>query len=119
MRLEKIMKNGVIQQVGTPEEILRQPATDYIAEFVQDVNKLQVIRCKGIMAPYEEEKPLAIDLPRLRPEQSLGEALQLLAGRHKTALVLDEQGRPCGVISEQQILDVLIHGLDQHKKTAQ
>ena len=34
-----IMKDGAVVQIGTPEEILTQPATGYVAEFVQDVDQ--------------------------------------------------------------------------------
>ncbi len=44
-----VMKDGVIEQIGTPEEILANPANDYIAEFVQDVDKTKVLQAKNIM----------------------------------------------------------------------
>jgi glycine betaine/proline transport system ATP-binding protein len=44
-----VMKDGVIQQIGTPEEILEKPANDYIADFVQDVDRTKVLQAKNIM----------------------------------------------------------------------
>jgi glycine betaine/proline transport system ATP-binding protein len=38
-----ILKDGEIVQVGTGEEILTAPATDYVAEFVEDVNRGRVL----------------------------------------------------------------------------
>lgn len=44
-----IMKDGVIVQIGTPEEILTNPADDYVREFVQDVNRVKVVTASTIM----------------------------------------------------------------------
>ncbi len=50
-----IMKDGVIVQIGTPEEILNNPADDYVREFLQDVNRVKVVTAAAIM-----KKPDAI-----------------------------------------------------------
>lgn len=44
-----IMKDGVIVQIGTPEEILTNPADDYVAEFVQDVDRSKVLTAGTVM----------------------------------------------------------------------
>lgn len=44
-----VMKDGVIEQIGTPEQILDNPANEYIANFVQDVDKTRVLQAKHIM----------------------------------------------------------------------
>lgn len=44
-----VMKDGKIEQVGTAEEILTSPANDYIARFVQDVDRTRVITASSLM----------------------------------------------------------------------
>lgn len=44
-----VMKDGIIEQIGTPEEILAAPASDYIKEFVQDVDRSKVLQAKDVM----------------------------------------------------------------------
>jgi len=44
-----VMKDGKIEQIGTPEEILSQPANEYVANFVQDVDRTKVFQAKHIM----------------------------------------------------------------------
>lgn len=44
-----IMKNGVIVQIGTPEEILENPANEYVSNFVEDVDRSKVLVASNIM----------------------------------------------------------------------
>ncbi|GEA13961.1 MAG: glycine betaine/proline transport system ATP-binding protein [Moorella sp. (in: firmicutes)] len=48
-----VMKDGVIVQIGRPEEILTNPASDYVAEFVQDVDRSKVLTAGSIMKKPE------------------------------------------------------------------
>lgn len=44
-----IMKDGVIVQIGTPEEILTDPANDYVSSFVQDVDRSKVLLASHVL----------------------------------------------------------------------
>ena len=44
-----IMKDGRIVQIGTPEDILTNPATDYVEKFVEDVNLAKVLTARSVM----------------------------------------------------------------------
>jgi glycine betaine/proline transport system ATP-binding protein len=83
-----IMKDGAVVQIGTPEEILTEPATGYVAEFVQDVDQGRVIQVHEIMAAPQ---PIA-------PSISLRDALQHLGDR-AGAFVLDDAGKPRAVLT--------------------
>jgi glycine betaine/proline transport system ATP-binding protein len=83
-----IMKDGAIVQIGTPEEILTEPATGYVAEFVQDVDQGRVIQCREVMV---EPQPVTLDTPL---QAALGR-LEDRAG----AFVLDAEGRPTAVLT--------------------
>src|SRR5690606_40504430 len=56
-----IMEGGRIIQCGTPQEILLQPADDYVADFVAHMNPLGVLRAQDIMrGPGDESgRPVA------------------------------------------------------------
>jgi glycine betaine/proline transport system ATP-binding protein len=45
------MKEGVIVQLGTPKELLNQPTNDYIRDFIQDVNRGQILKAGTIARP--------------------------------------------------------------------
>ena len=46
-----VMRDGRIVQTGTPEEILTDPANDYVASFVQDVDRARVLTAASVMEP--------------------------------------------------------------------
>ncbi|MCF3932337.1 glycine betaine/L-proline ABC transporter ATP-binding protein [Acuticoccus sp. M5D2P5] len=46
-----ILKDGRLSQVGRPHEILLNPADDYVAEFVRDVNRARVLTVEVVMKP--------------------------------------------------------------------
>ncbi|WP_299374544.1 choline ABC transporter ATP-binding protein [uncultured Kiloniella sp.] len=49
-----IMEGGRIVQYGEPEEIVLNPANEYVAEFVAHMNPLNVLRCASLMTPVSE-----------------------------------------------------------------
>lgn len=46
-----VMRDGRIVQIGTPEEILTDPANDYVSRFVQDVDRARVLTASSVMEP--------------------------------------------------------------------
>jgi glycine betaine/proline transport system ATP-binding protein len=46
-----IMRDGAVVQIGTPQEIVTQPADDYVAEFMSDVDSGRVLTAEFIMSP--------------------------------------------------------------------
>lgn len=46
-----IMKDGAVVQLGTPEDLVLNPATDYVAEFTSDVDRAKVVSAARIMRP--------------------------------------------------------------------
>ncbi|MFJ8893391.1 glycine betaine/L-proline ABC transporter ATP-binding protein [Leifsonia sp. NPDC102414] len=46
-----VMRDGRVVQIGTPEEILTDPANDYVESFVQDVDRARVLTAASVMEP--------------------------------------------------------------------
>ena len=89
-----IMKDGVIVQIGTPEDILTNPADDYVREFVQDVNRVKVVTAATIM---KKPDPVAFAKDGLRvmirkmQEASISSIFVLDKERHiKGLLTIDD-----------------------------
>ena len=53
-----VMKDGVLEQIGTPEMVVTHPATPYVHAFTRDVPKLKVIRAYTIMRTAAGASPL-------------------------------------------------------------
>lgn len=61
-----VMKDGSIVQIGTPEEILVNPANDYVEQFVEDVDRSKVLTAQQIM-----KRPETIDVEKHGPRVAL------------------------------------------------
>ncbi|CAH0123368.1 Glycine betaine/carnitine transport ATP-binding protein GbuA [Microbacterium sp. Bi121] len=53
-----VMRDGRIVQIGTPEDILTDPANDYVEQFVQDVDRARVLTASNVM---ELPRPLVAE----------------------------------------------------------
>ncbi|MFC5434727.1 quaternary amine ABC transporter ATP-binding protein [Microbacterium suwonense] len=53
-----VMRDGRIVQIGTPEDILTDPANDYVEQFVQDVDRARVLTASNVM---EHARPVVAD----------------------------------------------------------
>ena len=55
-----MMRDGRIVQIGTPEEILTDPANDYVAQCVQDVDRTRVLTASSVMEPPAASVPITV-----------------------------------------------------------
>ncbi len=95
-----IMEGGRIVQSGTPREIFSNPANDYVADFVANMNPLGVLRARDVMSPQagaEADSPPAIDA-----EMSVSQVIDRLA--RDSVLTVTEAGRPIGQITQSSVL---------------
>src|SRR5699024_11959497 len=61
-----VLKDGQIEQTGEPDEILANPATPYVAEFTQDVDRSRVLTASTVMVD-----PIATLSPDHQPRAAL------------------------------------------------
>ncbi|MGB3559407.1 MAG: glycine betaine/L-proline ABC transporter ATP-binding protein [Geitlerinemataceae cyanobacterium] len=90
-----VMKEGEIAQLGTPEELLNQPANNYIRGFIQDVNRGQVLKAGTI----------ARQTISLRMGQNFDRGIieEIQSNDSPRIYVLNAQGEPVGFVDRQQI----------------
>ncbi|BBE70986.1 quaternary amine ABC transporter ATP-binding protein [Oharaeibacter diazotrophicus] len=95
-----ILRDGVVVQQGTAQEIVRAPADDYVATFVREVNRGRVLEVGGYV------RPGAVDGgPSIPADTSLEEAARILtAAGVDRAVVTDAAGRPLGVTTLEAIV---------------
>lgn len=102
-----IMRDGAIEQIGTPAEIALAPANDYIAEFLRDVPLLKAIRARDVMAPINEgEQPAQV----MSGEVPLEDVLPVLLSGARTVGVHDAAGVVIGQITAPEVMRILRGG---------
>lgn len=77
-----LMKDGQIMQIGTGEEILTNPANDYVREFVEDVDRSKVLTAQNIMVPAITTN-LDIDGPNVALQRMRSEEVSMLVAVNK------------------------------------
>ncbi|MEM6677118.1 MAG: betaine/proline/choline family ABC transporter ATP-binding protein [Pseudomonadota bacterium] len=97
-----IMKDGVIVQIGTPEEIVTQPADDYVREFVQGISRLKLVKAHTIMEPLNGSGA-PMDAKRVSGESDLDSLIDISVDTD-APLVVQEAGQDVGVISKTTLL---------------
>ncbi|WP_298685119.1 glycine betaine/L-proline ABC transporter ATP-binding protein [uncultured Methanomethylovorans sp.] len=98
-----IMKDGVIAQIGTAEEILTNPADDYVSEFVAGVDRTKILTAENVMKRPE---------PVVSINSGLPVAMQLMK-RHgiSSIFVVDNEKRIKGVI----LIEDAVQAVKEHK----
>jgi len=99
-----IMRDGAIVQSGRPEEVVGAPADEYVADFVHDVPKANVLTLRWVMRPVQPDDPL--DGPEFPSATVIRDALHVAAATDKPIRVVDS-GTLVGVVDRAQILEAV------------
>jgi len=97
-----VMRDGRIVQLGTAEEILTDPADDYVAQFVQDVDRARVLTAGNVM-----EAPRAIVSSSAGPRAALRTMRDL---QTSTVFVVAPGRRLLGVAHDREVLRLVQRG---------
>ncbi len=99
-----IMRDGYIVQAGRPEDLVGAPADDYVADFVQDVPKANVLTLRWVMRDPTPDD--ALDGPSFPATTVIRTAVHVAAATDKPIRVLDGD-RLIGVVDRRQILTAI------------
>ncbi|WP_295470422.1 betaine/proline/choline family ABC transporter ATP-binding protein [uncultured Pseudomonas sp.] len=104
-----IMKDGMIIQEGTAEEIVLHPADDYVADFVAGISRLHLVKAAAVMTPLDvwraAQPQRDVDtLPTADASADLDELINLLIRSDRDALAVVEHGRRVGVVTQRDLL---------------
>lgn len=103
-----MMEGGRIVQCGTPQEIVNNPVTQYVADFVQNMNPLNILCAKDIMTPGINEKAGQLTLSGMaKPSTPLPDIIDALA-RQPGAIGIVDNGPIIGTISADDVVRALM-----------
>lgn len=110
-----IMRDGAVVQIGTAEDIVMNPADDYVADFVAGISRLKVVRAHAVMKPLKahlkENGPMSADAVRVNESETLSNLINL-AIESDHAILVEDAGKDIGVITRADLLRTVIEGTE-------
>ena len=106
-----IMNDGAFVQVGTPVEILTNPADDYVRAFTQDAPVAKVLQACSLMKPLDgrplDASSLDSGWTRVQLTTPLETVLPHLLGSTSPVVVCEENGTPAGLLHGDDVAKVI------------
>src|SRR5215208_6292016 len=99
-----IMRDGAIVQLGTPEELVGSPADDYVANFVRDIPRTDVLTLRWIMRPPKPGE-VSSDV-ELDVTTKVRDAVPVVAATSGPVRAV-EGGRVVGVVDRVSVLQAM------------
>jgi glycine betaine/proline transport system ATP-binding protein len=100
-----IMKDGVIEQLDTPANIVLNPATEYVRKFTEEVPREKVLKIKSVMDPFDASEELSdIKVSKDAIIESVAEAILNSA---KPVAVTDDSGEIVGSLHASKVVSIL------------
>lgn len=109
-----IMKGGRVAQIGTPTEILTNPADDYVRSFVKNVDRMKVIPARTVVRELraDEDKAAIAQGPSVSPETSIAQLLPMLFDAEGPIAVIDAHDQLLGVISREAVMEEIVRNAE-------
>ncbi|MBV2143456.1 glycine betaine/L-proline ABC transporter ATP-binding protein [Falsochrobactrum sp. TDYN1] len=104
-----IMKDGVIVQVGTAEEIVTKPVDDYVADFVAGISRIHLVKALSVMQPVAEfqaaQPRVAMNtMPKAAPDTDIADLIDLTIKSGRDAVAVVENDAVIGVVTIHSLL---------------
>ncbi|MEM7172001.1 MAG: betaine/proline/choline family ABC transporter ATP-binding protein [Pseudomonadota bacterium] len=103
-----IMKDGLIVQIGTPEDIVTKPADDYVKDFVEGISKLKLVFAHSIMEDINAYKAgegeNLRESRRVPHDTDLDHLIDVATESNQPIVVQNDDGEDVGVINKSTLL---------------
>ncbi|MEI9425773.1 glycine betaine/L-proline ABC transporter ATP-binding protein [Mesorhizobium sp. Cs1299R1N1] len=104
-----IMKDGIIVQVGTAEDIVTKPADSYVAAFVAGISRIHLVKAHSVMLSVGKFRCSMPDcdieaLPTTTPDADIGQLIGLITQSATDALAVVDCGAVVGVVTIRSLL---------------
>ena len=112
-----IMRDGMVIQVGTPEEIVMNPKDDYVADFVKGISRLEVVKAKSIMKSIDqfnqENGAIPNEAIRMDENDDLSSLIEHSVSSNKPIVICNKEGSELGVVTQKDLLVSIVEGQDE------
>jgi len=106
-----IMKDGVIEQLDTPANIVLHPATEYVHKFTEEVPREKVLKIESVMEPINSSEHIG-DL-RVSKDAIIETVAEAVLNESKAVSVVDADDRVVGILHPSRVISVLFGGQSQ------
>ena len=103
-----IMKDGIIEQLDTPANIVLNPATEYVRKFTQEVPREKVLKIESVMEPMSDSKNLS-DL-KVSKDAIIETVAEKILEQEKPVSVIDSNNKVVGVVKPSKVIHTVFGG---------
>ena len=100
-----IMKDGIIEQLDTPDNIVLNPATEYVRKFTQDVPREKVLKIESIMDVYDPNNSSSTKIPSNAIIETVAESV--LESNETLTVVDSKTNQPVGSLNPSKVIKIL------------
>jgi glycine betaine/proline transport system ATP-binding protein len=102
-----IMKDGIIEQLDTPANIVLNPATEYVRKFTEEVPREKVLLIEDVM-----DKSDTKDLSELKvsKDETIENVAEKILSQDKSVAVIDNNNKIVGSINPTKIINTVFGG---------
>jgi len=103
-----IMKDGVIEQLDTPANIVLNPATEYVRKFTEEVPREKVLKIETVMEPMSDNKNLS-DL-KVSKDAIIETVAEKILSQEKSVAVTDSNKKVVGIVKPSKVIHTVFGG---------
>ncbi len=100
-----IMKDGIIEQLDTPDNIVLNPATEYVRKFTQDVPREKVLKIESIMDDYDPNNSSSTKIPSNAIIETVAESV--LESNETLTVIDNKTNQPIGSLNPSKVIKIL------------
>ena len=100
-----IMKDGIIEQLDTPANIVLNPATEYVRKFTEEVPREKVLKIESVMDPFDPSEIMS-DMT-VSKDAIIETVAESVLNSEKPVTVVDNAGEAVGTLHRSKVVNIL------------
>ncbi|MDP6103996.1 MAG: betaine/proline/choline family ABC transporter ATP-binding protein [Gammaproteobacteria bacterium] len=102
-----IMKDGIIEQIDTPANIVLNPATEYVAKFTREVPREKVLNCESVMDEIGDLADSDMSQLRVSKDAIIETVCEAVLSEQKPVAVVDKNDKVVGALHCSKVIHML------------